>query len=226
MNFVSRNALQRTFRIQYGQATGTCFVIDILGRQYLISAAHVIPSQEHSITVQIRRDGKWEDLACKLVGVGKVADVIVLLPERRLIDTDPLEPQSDGITLSQDVFFLGFPFGLESDLGHLNNGYPIPLVKKACVSAIETVDKSIPILLDGHNNPGFSGAPVVWGYPNRGTQYVLGIVSGYRYDSNPVLTQTGQTEFFVKDNTGIISVYSIRTAMALIEINPLGALLS
>lgn len=223
MNLVSRNALQRTFHIRYGEVIATCFVIDILSRQYLISAAHVVPIHEHSVVIQIRRNGKWEDVTCKLVGIDESSDVIVLLPERRLVDTDPLEPQSDGYFLGQDVFFLGFPFGIGSDLGHLNDGYPIPLVKKACISAVGTADKTIPILLDGHNNPGFSGAPVVWGYPNSGTPYVLGIVSGFRYNRNPVLTQIGQTDYFVEDNTGIIYVYSIRTAMAFIETNPLGA---
>ena len=62
--------------------------------------------------------------------------------------------------LSQDVYFLGFPYDLTNDGGTINRNFPIPLIKKGILSAIQ-VGEVKTLLLDGHNNPGFSGGPVV-----------------------------------------------------------------
>ena len=61
----------------------------------------------------------------------------------------------------QDVYFLGFPYGLHGDMSALSNDLPFPFVKKGIISLFHN-DGVNRIYLDGHNNPGFSGGPVVF----------------------------------------------------------------
>ena len=107
------------------------------------------------------------------------------------------------------------------------------------------------IYLDGHNNPGLSGAPVVYRNLNeRLTVFkVLAVVSGYESDLTPVLEpeeikreaikatdvargriveQDGKifrlkdTGHRVQANTGIVKAYDVRHAVDLIRKNPVG----
>ena len=102
----------------------------------------------------------------------------------------------------------------------LNGGFPLPLVKKAPVSAIQFRGK--PLLLDGHNNVGFSGGPVA----RRGTkeeQTVVGIVSGYHAERENVQDENGdEAPYTYEANTGIIIAHDIRHALDLIRANPIG----
>ena len=106
----------------------------------------------------------------------------------------------------------------------MNMNFPLPLVKKGIVSMF---DGNI-ILLDGHNNPGFSGGPVVF-HPNSHSNdlSVAGVIAGYRFDREPVYKnqeqeQKGKPLGYYKANTGIIVTYEIRHALELIRQNPIG----
>ena len=102
----------------------------------------------------------------------------------------------------------------------LNAGFPLPLVKKAAVSALGLEDG--PILLDGHNNPGFSGGPVAR-RRTKEEQTVIGVVSGYRFDRHNVRDANGdKTSYTYDTNTGIIIAHDIRHALAIIASNPIG----
>ena len=55
----------------------------------------------------------------------------VLRHAHRLTPDHPLEPSMAGLVVGQQVAFLGFPFGWNMGVEHLNNGYPMPFVKVA-----------------------------------------------------------------------------------------------
>lgn len=180
------------------------------------------------VTVQLHREGEWRDLQCTLVGVspGKI-DIAVLAPPQVISPTHPLNPSHANLYLSQDAFFLGYPFGLQADIGALNANYPLPLVKKACVSLMK-LHGAAPhyFLLDGHNNPGFSGGPVVFSPPGVAqTTSVAGVVSGYRFEWGEVFgaDKQSKTGDLFQFNTGIVIAYSISHAIELIGANPIGA---
>ena len=104
--------------------------------------------------------------------------------------------------------------------------YPLPFVKRATVSAIILKkDAASTLYLDGHNNPGFSGGPVVFTPESRpqGEWHIAAIVSGYRFDEVPVLDKDGkETGTVVHANTGLVHAYSIKHAVAAIHSNPIG----
>jgi hypothetical protein len=45
--------------------------------------------------------------------------------------------------------------------------FSVPLIKKAIISATVHEHGATVLLLDGHNNPGFSGGPIVYRDLNR-----------------------------------------------------------
>ena len=118
--------------------------------------------------------------------------------------------------------FWGYPFGMGFDMGEKNAKFPLPLVKKGVVSALNMGNGLI--LLDGHNNPGFSGGPVVRSRIRGGDkQVVVGVVSGYRHSRQSVLDRVGKKGPYTYDmNTGFVYVYDIRHVESLIVGNPIG----
>jgi hypothetical protein len=99
------------------------------------------------------------------------------------------------------------------------DGYPMPLVKRATVSALD----QHAFLLDGHNNPGFSGGPVVFSQPNTPVELrVAAVISGFEAVEQPVFKGEEETAFTYRYNTGIIVAHDIRWAIAMIAENPVG----
>ena len=76
------------------------------------------------------------------------------------------------------------------------------------------------LLLDGHNNPGFSGGPVVCQIANELT--AIGIVSGYHNEPKSIYVGQSETPFTYYDNTGIVVAAAIDHALDLIQRNPIG----
>jgi len=229
---VPNNALQRTFRISQGDSCGTCFTIDVDGKQYVVTAKHVLIEDNTDLAkpIRIAHQGLWKDAGLRIVGVADgEADVAVLAPANQMSPSFMLTPSHADMLLGQDAYFLGFPFNMQMDGGELNRDFPLPLVKRACVSAMHLRGPGPRlILLDGHNNPGFSGGPVVFARDGK-DQYatsVAGVVSGYKSYFSPVYERDGKTETDkrVEDNSGILEACSIDYALDLIRENPIGAL--
>ena len=221
---ITTNILQRTFRLLIGNREGTCFTVDVDDRQYLITAQHIVQSIAGSATVDIFHENTWKSLGVELVGHGKPGiDITVLAPRLRLSPTHPLHTTIAGLAISQDVYFLGFPYGLTNEVGDLNDNFPFPLVKKGILSALQfgNVKK---LLLDGHNNPGFSGGPVVCHrmHDREDELTVVGVVSGYLQTSEPVYDIHNQPALSYEYNTGIVEAHAISHAIDLIHRNPIG----
>ena len=218
---VTSSILQRTFRIRHDGGTGTCFTIDVQGRRYLITAKHVVDTIRDDAVVELSYDRGWLPMPVRLVGhgVGEI-DVTVLAPQELFGATHALNLTIAHLVLAEDVYFLGFPYGLEMEVKtELNAGFPLPLVKKAVVSSLVMDER---LLLDGHNNVGFSGGPVA----RRGTkekQTVIGVVSGYRFDRHKVLDENGnETSYTYDTNSGIIIAHDIRHALEIVAAKPIG----
>lgn len=219
---VTANILQRTFQIRFGHSTGTCFTVDVDNRRYLVTARHLVSPTLSLGTVDILHDGKWKSLAVELVGHGQgPIDITVLAPQSVFGAQHSLVVTTANLQLAEDVYFLGFPYGLKADIRDLNAGFPLPLVKHAIVSAMDP--KSGRILLDGHNNPGFSGGPVVRRWDGH-SQVVVGVVSSYFSKPSRVVDDSDMPgPYNYSINTGIVSVYDSRMLNEIIAANPIGA---
>ena len=204
-----------------GLETGTAFTIEEEGREYLVTARHIAHSLRGKCQVEVFKDGGWSPLEVTAVGhaPGEV-DISVLAPVERLTLTRPLPLPaiSEGLPYGQEAYFLGFPYGIGDNFLR-DTGHPVPFVKRVTVSTLF----GKPYLLDGHNNPGFSGGPVVFCPPGRKEFQVAAVVSGYRWASAPVRDHEDRdTNFHLRENTGIVVAFDVREAVTLIRGNPIG----
>jgi S1-C subfamily serine protease len=220
MNLVRANAFERTYEIETPLGAGTAFTIDHEGRQYLVTAKHLLPEDatQPEVCVENRLASatvRFHPLAVE----PPVADVAVTPLSEPLTEGGlPLPASVDGLAWSQQLYFLGYPYGLATNINTADPGDRIPFVKSGIWSAAGKVDGVYLIYVDGHNNPGFSGGPVV-GFPAQGDALqVCGVVSGYRTERQPVYVGTEKLEeFSATANTGIVIATGIQHVVEAIE---------
>lgn len=222
---VTANALQRTLHIRLNGGTGTGFLIDHGGRQYLVTATHVIDVKASgAFELEIMHDNTWKPIMVTTVGHAEYgADISVLALPGPIAAPGLSLPVAKDSYLAQDAYFLGFPFGDYGDVGMTNNNYPMPFVKRAIISSFNTGGKPSIVYLDGHNNPGFSGGPVIVKNPITADFEVLAVVSAYRHEPESILHQgVPRPDLEVYLNIGIIVAYNVLHAIEVIEKNPVG----
>ena len=219
---ITSNVIYRVFKIRFDTITGTAFTIEHLGKQYLITAKHLIEHRKYS-TIEVYFRDSWRPLSLRLIGASDKADIVVFASETQLSTAFDFPATAAGLIYGQDVYFVGFPYDVVGDVGELNQGRPLPLVKKACLSAftVGTNGEGI-LLLDAHNNPGFSGAPVVFREPNSALLNVCGVVSGYLRKPESIQLDGDDQEYLLWLNSGIVVCSDIRHAIEEVEKNPNG----
>lgn len=195
---VTNNVLERVLHVRahIGVAnsdfeTATAFTLDVDGREYLITAKHVVAGYKDEGTVDIEANGQWKPLGFKVFKCDDPVDIAVLIPQFQLTVNFDFANQG-GVEIGQDAYFLGFPYNIGIPTNGYNGPYPMAIVKRGTFSAmipITTVKNATQILLDGHNNPGFSGGPIVFrdfaapGYVMR----IIGVVSGFQPEVVPTM---------------------------------------
>lgn len=181
--YITINIIQRVLFVKYGKSTASSFTIEVDDKQYLISAKHVFSEIKNKDTIQIFKDGDWKNLKVEPIFCeNDEIDIVAFnLPNNKIITPNhKIDSGIKGVKYAQDAFFLGYPYGLHSDSGEINNNYPFPFIKKCIISAIE---KKI-IYLDGHNNRGFSGGPVVvFKNDTNNDLQIIGVVNSFINDT-------------------------------------------
>ena len=234
--FPNTNILQRTFLIRRGVSTGTGFAIEWNGREYFITAKHVI--QKGNGPIDILHDEQWKPLP--VTGIychpGKPDTAMTTLGQQ-IAPRHPVELTTAGTIVGQDTLIVGFPFGWSNTVYDLNNGFPMPFVKSALLSAFVFKHNTTVTYLDGHNNPGFSGGPIVTDHiPRKDPQLgpkIIGIVSGFEPENTPHPSEIDpppkhMAGYPLADdhvhltNSGFILGYGINHAIEIIEANPTG----
>ena len=90
----------------------------------------------------------------------------------------PVTFSSDGTPFSAEAWFLGYPHGLGI---HQGGKVIYPFMKRATVGGSVSYGNGVlQWMLDGINNPGFSGGPVAY-YNDQKVPAIIGIVQGYRF---------------------------------------------
>lgn len=185
---VTSNVLRRTFLLKYGDQLGTAFTLDVEGRQYLITAKHIVAAMKDAGTIQLRRGDDWVPLKVDVLRCADPIDIAVLVPPEQISVSFELEPDMGGVQYGQEVYFVGYPYGLFTEGQNVNGAFPLAFIKRAAMSASNKEGEAVVIYLDGHNNPGFSGGPVVFrdlakaGYVMK----VMGVVSGFPAEYTPI----------------------------------------
>ena len=118
--------------------------------------------------------------------------------------------------MGQQVWFLGYPFleGLSTHAGNLE----LPFIKRGTLSAIVAngSDQTL-YYIDGFNNAGFSGGPILlWDFSEH-VYKIVGVVKGYKPEAAKVMVNGQPVETNVLVNSGILVGFSIMHAMQAIE---------
>ena len=217
---ITTNIIQRVFLIRINDVQGTSFTIEHGGKQFLISAKHIFINinDKGNVTFLIFRSGSWGVLTSKIhYHTNPIIDIAVIELVSDLSPRHELEITEGNMVLGQDVFFLGFPYGLFTDSNTINNGFPFPFVKKAICSSITfNVSEGGRIYLDGHNNPGFSGGPAVFQDLHSRKLKLCGVISGYISQKGQIVSPVGNLEY--TENAGIIICHSIKHAKEIIDV--------
>lgn len=215
------NVLYRVLRLRTPAAVGSAFTIEVDGKQYLITARHNLKGFGTEGTIELWIGGRWTSAAARAIYPSSpLVDIAALDLGRPVTIAYPLEPTSAGLLLGQQVYFLGYPYALGSPLF----SPPVPgfgeiaFLKSGIVSAFDNRNQDANILyLDGQNNPGFSGGPIVFWHAESGRFRVAGVVRGYRNESLPVLKRpdlsdpdaTAYNDLYTRANSGIVVGYDI-----------------
>jgi hypothetical protein len=252
---MTSNVLMRVLNLRVNpntihEGTATGFTIGVDGREYLITAKHVVAGLGDQATVQVEQNNHWANLPVKIFRCDDPIDIAVLIPPFQLTVNFPLPDENVTFQFGQDAYFVGFPYSMSSPTKDANGGFPLALIKKGLISGM---NESM-LYLDGYNNPGFSGAPVVVrDFTKPELAYnLIGVISGFRPEMAPVMepnpikspneaSETSKqqpwriwkkpdgTYFEYKDtdkavalNTGIVTAYHIAPALDLIRKHPLG----
>jgi hypothetical protein len=209
---ITSDALYRTFFIK-SAVYGTAFTIDVDGSEYLITASHLLDTTAGKSNIKLFHSGRWFEIEVDLVGHGKgEVDISVFRTRNRLTkDEMRLKPTSAGLVLGQDLFFLGFPYKMWTDVGNLMGGLPCAYVKKGTLSSMEFTSCA-KLHIDAINNEGFSGGPIVfYSHENPKELRLAGVVSKYRVEYENVMDENGDTSnLTVAYNTGFLVAYGAK----------------
>jgi hypothetical protein len=214
---VPTEILQRTLFIKVGNVTGTAFTIDYQGKIYVVTARHMVAGlPETKATIQVWRAGSWADYPTVriLFPPSSDADIAVLETDEKI--SQPYTVGAVGsTTFGQQVWFLGYPQG---GLGTYIGDTELPFIKRGTMSAIDSRNPDAVVLyVDGFNNPGFSGGPIVfWDFGSH-TYQIIGVVKGYRDEAAKMLVNGAQLDTNIIVNSGILVGYSIHHAIQAIE---------
>lgn len=107
------------------------------------------------------------------------------------------------------------------DSGDINRKFPLPSVKSDVLSGLSEMPSG-DIWIDGHNNPGFSGGPLVFRENETGDFKVAGVISAYKLNYLAIYDSTGSQIGAIPENSGIVVASRINSALDVIEENPIG----
>jgi S1-C subfamily serine protease len=212
----------RVFHIRCGSETGTAFVIDVDGRQYLISARHVVAAAEDTASIELHRNGTWTAYVVTVVGKDDVADISILSLQERLVGPGhAVEVNAAGCRVGQTVFFLGYPLGLRGP-NAFTPEFPVALVGRGTLATFSSAHSPPGAFLSANAPPGFSGAPIFFVHSESGNATLFAIlIQSYAYEMptrDPLKNPNGS----VLVDSGIVGCVFISHALALIRANPVG----
>jgi hypothetical protein len=211
--------LNRTIYISYGNEAGTAFKMDYQGTIYLVTAKHVVAGVPQSgATIRIRQEGEWKDYHTvrTIYPFSPEVDIAIFETEEKLT-TPYLIGATGSVTFGQPVWFVGFPFG---GLGTRWRGGSFAFIKRGTLSAMDSTNPdAIVLYIDGFNNSGFSGGPIVcWDF-SKHVYEIIGVVQGYKPEAAKALINGQPVDTQILVNSGILVSYSIEHAIKAIEAN-------
>lgn len=217
-NGVPSPILARVLYVKNGDKTGSAFFIDYKDREYLVTARHVVKGLgSHNPALLFYRSADWHPIgpADVLFPKNPNIDIAVIdLHRKPTLDWNP-EPSEESPTIGGQVYFIGYPFGLHT---LYSNGEYLPLVKEGTFSGLDNSDpEEMVYYVDGFNNPGFSGGPLVYIDNATHAWRICAVVQGYKPESIKTRVKGQDIDTGLLANSGILLAYPIKYALEAVE---------
>jgi hypothetical protein len=200
----------RVFRIAVDGKSGSSYTVECekSESQFLVSAHHIFEGCLDVNSINIFQDNVWKKINVEIVYASKGLDTIVFRLPFDISRRSNIIVSENNIPLASTCYFLGFPFGLFNDGSIHSNGFPLPFIKSAIISGMMAHGSGTVIYLDGHNNKGFSGGPVI-AYPNglEKEPQIIGTVSGYI--NEPTVDNNANEMELSHANAGIVKCFGL-----------------
>lgn len=203
------DVMRNTFMMVTDSGQATCFLAAQNSNQLLITAKHVFKKADyklHQVHIKVNIQNKWKEFSAKIYWPpDTLVDIAVMKIEESIELVTPLEIAGPSdCSVGKDCAFFGFPYGVFYSKAAAEK---VPFAKRAMISALY---KEI-VFLDGINNPGFSGGPVVLWSDNAQRPKLFGVISGYYPQTNKLKLTTSKHERSVdyQENSGIIYCYPL-----------------
>jgi len=204
------------FRLRSAAGIGSAFIHWLDGAARFVTAAHVLNGVKVGDNALIQRDGGWQSITITDIAFSEKLDICAFSTEDFSISNNLPPYEAPASPLGAQLLFLGFPHDLVNN--YPGRGYPTPLARGAIFSGvIESKDGPIAIL-DGFNNPGYSGSPVYARSKSESTA-LFGVVSSYRperrthgqiYRQFPGCDEEVIPDIYTKPNSGMIQVITLQ----------------
>jgi hypothetical protein len=209
------NILYRVVFVRTKSLSGTAFTIERNGKQYLITARHLVkglPPKDAQIEVLV--NGSWTTLKGNII-----------LPKNEEEDVAAFTLSHDltvkfdiGVTTliapGQTGYFLGYPHGWYTNA----SGVRLPFVKRLSLSAVaETKNGTVFYYFDGFNNPGFSGGPITFYNSQTSMWDIVAVVSGFEPEAAKKLVGKEYVDTTTFVNSGVIVGYPLQPALDAID---------
>jgi len=227
----SASHLFSCFCIKGEGGIGTAFLYQKDGLTLFVTAQHVLGRASAGGFVYLKKPSGWTKFELNGVTIhpeGQDAATFGLSNFDITIPHRFTHPADGPLGLGQELKFIGFPHGLENTASS-PSGFSTPLVRTAFFSGV-IVDPSTHkklLILDGLNNPGYSGGPVWAPGPTPDEPSLLGLISGYRIEERgkslvyeaSAAGERPTDNLFVKLNSGIIHAIDYADLMKLLVIS-------
>lgn len=219
---IPTNIFHRVLHLAHGDVTATGTLLHVDNREYLATSKHF--AELLTDRVEIFYNNRWTLVAVHLVGHNPDADVSVVALAAPIVDEElSISMTLGGMTYGGDVYFMGFPFGLSGTGSLLTRNFPIPFVKRAIVANFASEEFGVDFWLDGHNNVGFSGGPIISVDPrNPGNCTLRGFICSYYTHPEVIYGPSEAERSTYQANSGLIMAAKVDRALTMIAINPIG----
>lgn len=178
-SYAVSDIMLNTFKIKTTKGTATAFVVMFQNSPYLVTARHTFPNTTkygEQVSFHILYDSVYSKYNGKIrFHKDTSVDIAIMAVDNFKPKLTPF-PLTHEIGLGQEVLFFGFPYNTFYTRAF---GHSLPFIKHATISAIG--DDTF--FLDGINNPGFSGGPIVV-RDSEQRLCIAGVVTAYHPEYN------------------------------------------
>lgn len=242
--FIERDILSRVLYIQTSNGKGTGFAVSIDGKEYLITAKHVIDSPTCLAAIgeklKIYKNDEWVDYTINHIyrHSNNELDVCAISFDNQIMpkSLSSIEINCEGMRHGENCRFLGFPETWNTDgkehncipIGGETWPYPIPFIKRCIMSKPAYISGLNIYYIDSVVNKGFSGAPLIFQHSKTGKLQIAGVCVKHKLDKHSILSKRDQNGTIqpLQESSQTYSdmsvVHPIGYIKVLIERNPFG----